>query len=86
MFSWFFGVSKTACFSIFILLLAFGRHNQVQVKGIVDMHTNRMPRYCVKSCRMDFTMAGYCCIGKCNRLTKQNLEREILIKTNVQYI
>ena len=33
-----------------------------------------------------FSVAGYCCIGKRNQLTNQNLEREILIKTNDQYI
>ena len=33
-----------------------------------------------------FSVAGYCCIGERNRLTNQNLEREILIKTNDQYI
>ena len=29
-----------------------------------------------------FFVAGYCCIGKWNRLTNMNLEREVLIKTN----
>ena len=33
-----------------------------------------------------FSVAGYCCIGKRNRLTNSNLEREIMIKTNEQYI
>ena len=33
-----------------------------------------------------FSVTGYCCIGKCNRLSNQNLERKFLIKTNDQYI
>jgi len=33
-----------------------------------------------------FSIAGYCCIGRRNRLNNLNLEREVLIKTNDQYI
>ena len=34
-------------------------------------------------CGMNVTVAGYYCIGKHHQITNHNLEREILIKTNV---